>query len=376
VKKVFTRLPFDLFGGKRMSKEVYTELLEVMKKRGGQFAGMDIPEFYEMAEALFTPQEAEVNNAMPRRPATAKNIAQAMGKEEGEMEEILDVMADKGLCLSFVKDQTRFYHGSRFMPGIFEYQFMPGKTTDRDRTIARLIQAYKRAYNQKVDTTSMTFPSFRVITVDKTIQLGNQVHTYDQVQKYIDQSDHVAISTCYCRHSAVLRNEDIHGMPNDVCMQFGILAQFAVERLGAKSVTKAEAKDVLDRAEKAGLIHMSQNTAENIGFICNCDRWHCVVVNSALAKPKPGLFLNSGFEPHFDSEICVACGTCIDRCPPEALTMGGDDLPVVDLDRCFGCAVCATGCPEDAVKMTNKPGFRQPPRDGKALKAAIMADGV
>lgn len=32
-----------------MSKEVYRRLLEVMKKRGGAYAGMDIPEFYEMA---------------------------------------------------------------------------------------------------------------------------------------------------------------------------------------------------------------------------------------------------------------------------------------------------------------------------------------
>ena len=37
-----------------MSKEVYKKLLEVMKNRGGSYSGMDIPEFYEMAEALFT----------------------------------------------------------------------------------------------------------------------------------------------------------------------------------------------------------------------------------------------------------------------------------------------------------------------------------
>ena len=43
-----------------MSKEVYKELLMVMKKRGGGYAGMDIPEFYEMVEEMFTPQEAEV----------------------------------------------------------------------------------------------------------------------------------------------------------------------------------------------------------------------------------------------------------------------------------------------------------------------------
>ena len=48
-----------------MNKEVYKQLLEVMKKRGGGYAGADIPEFYKMVEVLFTPEEAAVNNAMP-----------------------------------------------------------------------------------------------------------------------------------------------------------------------------------------------------------------------------------------------------------------------------------------------------------------------
>lgn len=359
-----------------MSKEVYKELLEVMKKRRGGYSGKDIPEFYEMVEEMFTPQEAEVNNAMPRGPFTAKDMAKQMGRDEVEIEEILEAMANKGLCIALKKDGTQFYQGARFMPGILEYQFMPGRTSERDKKIARLIHAYEKAYDEKIDATAVTFPTTRVITVDRTVAAGNQVHTYDQVQTYIDQYEPIAVTTCYCRHAAALRDEDIHGMPNDVCMQFGMGAQFAIERLGGRKLTKKEAREVLDRAEEAGLIHMSQNLQNMSGamdFICNCDRWNCVVVTGALAQPKPGLFFNSGFEPRFDPDLCVACETCIDRCPPEALTMGEDNVPEVDLERCFGCAVCATGCPEAAIKMVNKDGFPEPPRDGKALKEAIIA---
>jgi ferredoxin len=46
-------------------------------------------------------------------------------------------------------------------------------------------------------------------------------------------------------------------------------------------------------------------------------------------------------------------------------------LPVVDLDRCFGCAVCATGCEDEAIRMVNKPGFPEIPKDPKALREAI-----
>ena len=80
-----------------MSQDVYRQLLEVMKKRGGRWSGMDIPEFYRMVEELFTPEEAEVNNALPKGPTTAKDLAVLMGRDEAEIEKILESMANKGL---------------------------------------------------------------------------------------------------------------------------------------------------------------------------------------------------------------------------------------------------------------------------------------
>ena len=45
------------------------------------------------------------------------------------------------------------------------------------------------------------------------------------------------------------------------------------------------------------------------------------------------------FSAGLDSEICIACETCIDRCPMDALEMGEDEVPEVNLDRCIGCGV-------------------------------------
>ena len=351
--------------------EVYKQLLEVMKSRGGSFAGADIPEFFAMVEFMFTPQEAEVNNAMPKGPFTAVQLAGQMDRNAKETETILEAMADKGLCMAITMDGQVFYMRSPFMPGIFEFQFMPGRMTERDKEIARLIYAYKTAFNEMAVAEGPVFPSIRVITVDSTINPADVVHTYDQVQTYIDKYDPIAISTCYCRHAAVLRGADIHGMPTDTCMQFGNSARFAIERLGARKVTAKEAREVLNRAEEAGLIHMSQNMTDDIGFICNCDRWHCTPVTQALRTPRPAAVMNSGFEPRFDPDACIACETCISRCPSEALSMGTNEVPHVNIDRCFGCAVCATGCPSDAVSMVRKSDFIEPPRNSKALKEAM-----
>lgn len=359
-----------------MTKEVYKQMLTVMKRRRGFYAGMDIPEFYAMVEELFNEEEAEVNNAMPKGPTTAEEIAKHIGRDEVEIKVILERMADKGLCKTFKEKGIRYFQGEPFMLGIIEYQFMPGGTTERDKRLAKIIHAYKEAFNSAKGSTKMTFPTTRVITVDKTIKAGNTIHTYDQVQTYIDKYHQISVSTCFCRHMAQLRGEDIHGMPTDVCMFFGRGAEFAIERLGARKLTKEGARVVLDRAEEAGLVHMARNTTEDIEFLCNCDRWHCELLTIILKQSRPGLFFNSGFQPVFDPNLCTACETCIGRCPSEALTMGENDVPEVNLDRCFGCAVCATGCPSEAIVMDAKTDYPVPPKDTKGLAAALRASFV
>jgi len=356
-----------------MASDVYKEMLEVMKERGGKYGGLDIPEFFEVVEELFTPQEAEVNNAMPRQPFTASDIANLMHRDEGEITAILETMADKGLCKTFLRDGVRYFQGIPFVFGIFEYVFSSGGSSERDKKLARLIHAYEKAYASATSEAKMTYPVSRVITVDRTIASTNTIHTYDQMSTYIHKYDSIAVGTCFCRHTAKLRGEDLHGMPMDVCMWFDTVAEYAIERLGARKLTKQEAMEVLDQCEEAGLVHMSRNTSDDIEFICNCDRWHCGAVTTMLKQPKPSLFFNSGFQPRFDPDLCVACEICLGRCPADALVMGDEGVPVVDLDRCFGCAVCASGCPSEAIAMKAKPDFPAPPKDPKELVTAIKA---
>lgn len=356
-----------------MTTQAYKQMLEVMIKRGGPYAGMDISEFYQMVEELFSPVEAEINNALSRKPATAADIARETGRNEAEVAALLEGMANKGLCSAPLLDGKRHYQGAPWMPGIFEFQFITGKAGEREKKIARLIHAYKEAFNAAKGVAKIAFPLTRVIPVNRKINARNTIHTYDQVATYIDKYDTICLGSCYCRHAAQLRGEDLHDMPTEVCMWFGSLGEFAIERLGGRKVSREEARRILDVAEEAGLVHMSRNTTEKIEFLCNCDRWHCAVINMVLKQPKPGLVFNSGFEPHVDKERCIACETCIGRCPPQALKMGEDNVPVVDLDRCFGCAVCATGCEQEAIMMEAKPDFPEPPKTIKELVTALKA---
>ncbi len=54
--------------------------------------------------------------------------------------------------------------------------------------------------------------------------------------------------------------------------------------------------------------------------------------------------------PHVDSELCTACGTCIEQCPVSALFMN-ENIPKVDADTCITCFCCQEMCPEKAIAL-------------------------
>ncbi len=51
---------------------------------------------------------------------------------------------------------------------------------------------------------------------------------------------------------------------------------------------------------------------------------------------------------HKITEDCVACGTCLDECPNEAISEG-DPIYVIDPEKCTDCGACKEACPNDAI---------------------------
>lgn len=46
-------------------------------------------------------------------------------------------------------------------------------------------------------------------------------------------------------------------------------------------------------------------------------------------------------------DTCVACGTCKDECPVEAISAGTPFS--IDPDTCVSCGTCAEVCPTGAI---------------------------
>jgi len=48
------------------------------------------------------------------------------------------------------------------------------------------------------------------------------------------------------------------------------------------------------------------------------------------------------------TDECIACGSCEDTCPVEAISEG-EDKYVIDPELCNDCGTCADQCPVEAI---------------------------
>ncbi|MBP7332928.1 MAG: 4Fe-4S binding protein [Firmicutes bacterium] len=47
------------------------------------------------------------------------------------------------------------------------------------------------------------------------------------------------------------------------------------------------------------------------------------------------------------TDECLACGSCLDSCPNDAISEG--DIYVIDQDKCAECGACVDACPTGAI---------------------------
>lgn len=50
-----------------------------------------------------------------------------------------------------------------------------------------------------------------------------------------------------------------------------------------------------------------------------------------------------------DKDKCTACGSCVDVCPVDAITI--ENIAVVDEDTCIDCGTCVGECPVEAIEL-------------------------
>lgn len=85
--------------------------------------------------------------------------------------------------------------------GLFEYTFMRPDIYPEINELAHLWEQYHKEAFTNSFAGSPT-PQMRVISVQESIQFTNEILTYDQVSKMIDNAKNYAVADCACRTSS------------------------------------------------------------------------------------------------------------------------------------------------------------------------------
>ncbi|MBQ5951012.1 MAG: FAD-dependent oxidoreductase, partial [Lachnospiraceae bacterium] len=103
----------------------------------------------------------------------------------------------------------------------------------------------------------------------------------------------------------------------------GDMAEYMDDRGIGHYVTKEEALEILERAERHGYVHQITNIdgEDKIVAICNCAPGVCNALRTSQLFNTPNMSA-SAYRAHVTKEKCVACGKCVEVCPVGAAKLG------------------------------------------------------
>jgi ferredoxin len=240
----------------------------------------------------------------------------------------------------------RALHG--YVYGRWPYQYI---SFCIHRLLPRMTPRVKRwwadRYHGKVLPTDL---ACRIVTLDHDIQRTDleQVIPYPTARDLVLKgAPNIVLLECPCR---LAREEPC--TPTDVCMIVGHGA-FTLEHHPQRSrrVTQEEAVALLRAEHERGHVHTAyfKDACDNRFYaICNCCTCCCGGLEAMVRHGVP-MVAASGFVAQVDEASCIACGSCEEACPFEAVTVNGRST--VDWQKCMGCGVCEGQCDTGAIAL-------------------------
>ncbi len=325
-----------------MSDKVYLDLRKFLDRFPLGFPETSSGVEIKILKRLFTEEEAKTAIYLTTTPEPVNRIARRNKLNEKELELKLESMSKKGLIFRVRREGKTLYNSAPFMIGIYEYS-----VKKIDKELAKLFKEYyDTAYLDEMGASNV--PGFKVIPIEETIENDTTLYPYHMLKESIRNSRVISVTECICRKETRI-NEEGCNHPIENCLSFGIAAEYYIENGMGREITAEEAIKIVEEADQSGLVHASANS-KHLSNICNCCPCCCASMKGMTKfghdKQK---YMNALFESIVDQEICIGCGSCVDRCPVNAITL--HDVAIVNRDLCLGCGLCASVCPDEAITL-------------------------
>jgi NAD-dependent dihydropyrimidine dehydrogenase PreA subunit len=297
------------------------------------------------------------------------NRAKDKKYERQEFKHLIESMEKKGCIFVKRKDRETYYALHPFVIGFFEMQL-------KRLTPSLYLDAHKyalQAYGMEYLTSHV--PQLRVIPIDKSLTLTQNVATYDQIKEIVDRTkDRITAQDCICKVG-----KDLIGDPckvtdrREVCMGFRDFADTYARHGWGRTISKKEAMDILEQNEKDGLVLMTASMQEP-QFLCSCCDCCCGIIETIKIMPRPVDFAASNFYAELNPDLCNGCQTCVKRCQMEAIQFNEKAQKAIGINdkRCIGCGLCVSTCKTGSIKLKKKDTEFVPPEDFDELYEVIM----
>ncbi|MBN2025825.1 MAG: 4Fe-4S binding protein [Actinobacteria bacterium] len=317
----------------------YIELREFLDRLPGGFPATESGVELKILRKMFTPEEARLTVQLRMFPEPASVIAKRWGTSEAQAADKLAGMAVRGCITSVPSSKEVYYQASQFFMGVYEFH-----RDSLDRELSELMLDYEDNMHD------MAFAQTRIVPIASSLDATSKVADYNRIRSIVKKQKTAAVMPCICRVQQATLGRECE-KPLETCLAFGVGASHTVNTGKAHEISIAEALEIIDRAEENGLVLLPTN-ARDIVSVCCCCSCCCLVLRALKTYDRPADHVNSACRASIDPDRCISCGTCLERCPMDALEEAGSMR--VDPARCIGCGLCVSTCPERAISLVSR----------------------
>ena len=212
-----------------------------------------------------------------------------------------------------------------------------------------------RRYDGWVKEGKIPFSS-KVIPVQQSLEMLQWVVPTQQAIEILRNSRSFALAKCLCRTKHKRCDK-----PLEVCFYTNDVADKMVGQGAARRVDLQEAAEALRLANEYGLVHLTiYNPEQHVYALCSCCECCCHDIEFMKKLGRPDLVAHADYVAVVDSDACVHCGVCTERCVFGARS---EESGVVAFhrDKCYGCGLCVSTCASNATRMVLSQGRSSPP---------------
>jgi ferredoxin len=320
----------------------------------------------ELLQVLYSEEECQVAAAMPLRLTTLERVANIAKMSPDRTRKILETLAWKGLVADIVRDgKPTLYYLNPTVVGFFEYTMMRVREDIDQKRAAELIWAYLREDPEhgffRMVSAGDTFIARPLVNEEAlTPEVYSEVLDWEKASQLIEEAEAWAESICHCRHVKLHLGKRCD-YPLEHCLSLNRGATYLVRHDLAKPIDRGRALEILAYARANGAVQMADNVRNQPGFICNCCKCCCELMEGLRTLPDGAKVVTSNYLATSNQLECTGCGKCAEACPVDAVDLVAAQptekvpkrkkMAAIDSDLCLGCGVCFTACKFDSVAL-------------------------